>query len=167
MKKTLLLLTLFTGSVLLAGTTVTQKMVADTSLKVVKHACVLETSLGSVQLTQKLIKDYHYRGMGLDSRALDIEVGEFIVGLNRFMQEFDSYVSEDKKVQQNLKMIQIAEKEFEGIMVEHYSPGNAQLLMDLASVISESTTGILDAVHEGAEIYKKDSKTRMLRLSSL
>ena len=167
MKKILLVLTFLSGSILFAGATAAPKTAMDTSLKIVKHSCVVETSFGSVQLMQRLIKNYHYRSMGTSSRTLDIEIGDFIVSLNRFMQEFDSYVSEDSRVQQNLKMIQIAEKEFEGIVVEYYSPGNTQILMDLTSVISESAMGILDAVHEGAVIYKKDSNTRMLRLSSL
>jgi len=167
MKKILLILTFLLGSILFAGVTVSPKVAMDASLKKVKHTCMLETSLGSVQLMQRLVKDYHYRGMGISSRALDIEIGENIVTLNRFMEEFGSYVSEDSKVQQNLQMIQIAEKEFESIVVEYYSPGNTQLLMDLTSVISESATGILDAVREGAVIYKKDSNTRMLRLSAL
>ena len=167
MKKILLVLTFLSASILFAGAAPTPKATIDTSLETVKHTCVLETSLGSLQLIQRLVKDYYYRGIGASSRTLDIEIGEYIVSLNRFMQEFDSYMSEDKKVRQNLKMIQIAEKEFEGIVVEYYSPGNAQLLMDLTSVISESATGVLDAVREGAVIYKKDSNTRMLRLSAL
>ena len=167
MKKIIFVLIFLLGSTIFANTTVAPKTTMDTSLKMVQHTSVLETSLGSVQLIQRLIKDYHYRGMGISSRALDIEIGEIIVSLNRLMQEFDSYVSKDNKVQQNLEMIQIAEKEFESIVVEYYSPGNTQLLMDLSSVISESATGIIDAVREGTVIYKKDSKARMLRLSAL
>ena len=167
MKKTLLVSILLLGSTLFANIAISPKTTLDTSHELVKERCVLETSLGSVQLIQRLIKDYHYRGMGVSSRALDIEIGEIIVSLNRLMQEFDSYVSRDNKVQQNLEMIQIAEKEFESIVVEYYSPGNTQLLMDLSSVISESATGIIDAVREGTVIYKKDSKARMLRLSAL
>ena len=133
----------------------------------VKQASVMGTSMESMQLVQMLTKDYLYKGMGISSNPLDKEIKEIMVSLGLVMKEFGSYTSTNRKVQRQLKMILLAESDLESIVSEKYSLENTQLLLDLGSVIAEATTGILEAVGEGASIYKKDSNARMLRLSSL
>jgi len=167
MKKTVLVLMLASQMLLFAGAVSAQGKKSQNIQATVNHEHVTEASLECMQLVQNLTKKYLYRGMGMSSRTLDIEIVENIISLNRLMQKFGSYMSRDSEVQQDLKMVQIAEKEFEGIVVGYYTPENTQILMDLAAVISVSTTGILKAVSMGTVIYKKDSNSRMVHLSSL
>ena len=167
MKKIVLTLIVISQMLLLAGATSIQNKKFQNTQAMVNHEQVTDASLECMRLIQSLTKKYLYRGIGMSSKSLDIEITENIVSLNRLMQKFDAYLTEDDKVQRNLKMIKIAEKEFEGTVIGYYSSDNMQILMDLTSVISESITGILKATSMGIVIYKKDSNSRMLRLSSL
>lgn len=166
MKKTLFVGMLFLGSVLSSGTVSVQNPTGRND-NIVQYTSVLEISLKSAQLTQRLAKDYQYFGKGVNQKALGAEIRDATASFDRLMQKFNSYVSENKKLQRHLKMIQIAQEDFESIVAKRYTPDNMLLLMDLASVIFESTEHIVAAVERGVIVYKKDSNTRKLRLSAL
>ena len=166
MKKILFIATLFLGSFLFAGTVSAQETSGSKS-NIVPYTSMLEISLKSAQLTQRLVKDYQCYGLGINKAMLRTEIKETSVNLHHLMQKFNTYVSGNNKVLRHLKMIQIAQKELEGIVTEKYSPDNMLLLMDLATVISESTESVVNAIERGAVVYRKDSNARMLRLSAL
>jgi len=167
MKKIFSALILLSSTFLFAELAPISKTGFMTVQTTVKQASVVDTSMESMQLVQMLTKDYLYSGMGTSSNPLDREMKESIISLGLLMKEFDSYTSKNRKVQRQLKMILLAESDLESIVSQKYSLENTQLLLDLGSVISEATTGILEAVGEGTSIYKKGSNARMLRLSSL
>ena len=167
MKKIFSALMLLSSTLLFAELAPISKTSFATIQTTVEQRSVVDTSMESMQLVQMLTKDYLYKGMGTSSTPLDREMKKNIVSLGLLMKEFDSYTSQNYKVQRQLKMILLAESDLESVVSQKYSLENTQLLLDIGSIIAEATTGIQEAVGEGASIYKKDSNARMLHLSSL
>ncbi len=139
---------------------------------VIKRSCIekreaADMALSSMVLLQTIVKGYVYHGSKDGGTVLDKKMKRSLKLLDQIVAKFSTFESQDAAVQMCLNILPIGVMELKDIIKEKSSAGNDQLIVDLATVITQAVIGITKGVENDLVAYKADSKPLNSLLSSL
>ena len=138
----------------------------------IKRSCIekreaVDMALHSMVLVQTIVKGYVYHGSKNGGTVLDQNMRHSLELLDQMVAKFSTFKSKDIEVQMCLNILPIGVTELNDIIKEKSSAGNDQLMVDLATVITQAVIGITKGVENDLVAYKADSKPLSPFLSSL
>jgi len=139
---------------------------------VIKRSCIekreaADMALNSMVLLQTIVKGYVYHGSKNGGTVLDKNMKHSLKLLDQMVVKFSTFKSKDAAVQMCLDILPIGVMELKDMIKEKSNIGNDQLMVDLATVITQAVIGITKGVENDLIAYKADSKPLNSLLSSL
>ncbi|RUM66468.1 MAG: hypothetical protein DSZ06_03180 [Sulfurospirillum sp.] len=160
-------------TVLLIGTNVLyaktgHKSTTSVSQKVKKDN-IIDLAGRQRMLSQRIVKDYLYKGnkvaVGRADKELKTSLGEF----NNALKKLDQSIN-DAEIKNLLSFVQMSFDEFKDTVSHSYDQDNAQIALDLGESLLEGSQYVVDSLKskqgtkgsKNAKIIAKSGKQRML-----
>ncbi len=117
-------------------------------------------------LSQRIAKNYFYKGMGINTSKSSKQLKESMAQFNSALLKLDTQVH-NKKVKKMIKFVNMSNNDFMAIASEKYSLENGAIVLDLSESMLEGSQYIVKALKDGSQkqsvsIVDLSGKQRML-----
>jgi hypothetical protein len=117
-------------------------------------------------LSQRIAKDYLYRGRGIATDKADAQLKESIAQFKKNQRELAQMIN-NSEIKNLLSFVNMSLDELEGITKKPFNMNNAQLVLDLSESMLEGSQYIVDSIKNSlnikeSKIVAKSGRQRML-----
>jgi len=127
----------------------------------------VDMALDSMVLMQTIVKGYVYHSSEESNTVLNQRMKRSLKQLDQLVARTKTFQSDDADIQMCLKILPVSVSEIKELIKQKTTPGNDQLIVDLATVITEAVMGIAKGMQHNQVVYKAGTKPLNLRLSAL
>ncbi|MEA3455569.1 MAG: type IV pili methyl-accepting chemotaxis transducer N-terminal domain-containing protein [Campylobacterota bacterium] len=161
-------LTLITGLLLSSGLANAQEDPKPTAAVETNSANTELLNLAGKQrmLSQRIAKNYFYKGMGVNTTKSKKQLDESLAQFNQTLKKLDGEV-QNKKIKKMIMFINLSNDDFMSMSSEDYSLENGALVLDLSESMLEGSQYIVKALKENSKQHSSElvdlaGKQRML-----